>query len=84
MKTAEHRKEVEDAWDATAHVVATEDYVVSAEGYRNLIAMPAGSTVIYGRQEISLQNVHRTLAAAIGMPLPDIAANPPPLKEAAE
>jgi phenylpropionate dioxygenase-like ring-hydroxylating dioxygenase large terminal subunit len=84
VKTPEHRKEVEDAWDATAHVVRTEDYVVSAEGYRNLLAMPPGSSVIYGRQEMSLQNVHRTIAAAIGMPLPEVAAAPGALREAAE
>jgi phenylpropionate dioxygenase-like ring-hydroxylating dioxygenase large terminal subunit len=72
VKDADHRREVEDAWDATAHVVRTEDYVVSAEGYRNLLALPAGTTVVYGRQEIALQNVHRAIADAIGMPLPEV------------
>jgi phenylpropionate dioxygenase-like ring-hydroxylating dioxygenase large terminal subunit len=84
VKNAEHRKEVEDAWDATAHVVRTEDYVVSAEGYRNLIALPAGSSVVYGRQELSLQNVHRALAGAIGMPLPAVTVAKAPMREAAE
>jgi phenylpropionate dioxygenase-like ring-hydroxylating dioxygenase large terminal subunit len=84
VKNAAHRKEVEDAWEATAHVVRTEDYVVSAEGYRNLVALPAGTSVVYGRQELSLQNVHRSLAEAIGMPLPPVAAAPSPIREAAE
>ncbi len=84
VKSEAHRKEVEDAWDATAHVVRTEDYVVSAEGYRNLQHLPAGSSVIYGRQEISLQNVHKSLAAAIGMPLPIVAPQASPVREAAE
>ena len=79
-----HRQEVDAAFDATAHVVTTEDYVVSAEGYRNMLAMPAGATVIYGRQEISLQNVHKTLAEAIGLPLPAVTPAQSPLREAAE
>jgi phenylpropionate dioxygenase-like ring-hydroxylating dioxygenase large terminal subunit len=65
-----YRDEVSAAFDATAHVVQSEDYVVSAEGYRNLQNLPAGSSVIYGRQEIALQYQHLALAEAIGMPLP--------------
>jgi carnitine monooxygenase subunit len=87
VKSEEHRKEVEDAWEATAHVVRTEDYVVSAEGYRNLLALPAGASVVYGRQEMALQDVHRTLAAAIGLPLPEVpakGASGSTLREAAE
>jgi phenylpropionate dioxygenase-like ring-hydroxylating dioxygenase large terminal subunit len=83
VKDADHRREVEEAWDATANVVRTEDYVVSAEGYRNLAALPAGTTVVYGRQELALQNVHRAIAAAIGLPLPDVAI-PAPVRAAAE
>jgi len=67
-----YRKEVEDAFDATAHVVENEDYVVAAEGWRNLTSLPKGRTVVYGRQELALQNQHRTIAAAIGMPLPEV------------
>ncbi|HWA63318.1 MAG TPA: aromatic ring-hydroxylating dioxygenase subunit alpha [Caulobacteraceae bacterium] len=74
VHSEEYRKEVEDAFDATAHVVTTEDYVVAAEGWRNLAALPKGSTVVYGRQELALQNQHRTIASAIGMPLPETAA----------
>lgn len=73
VNSPEYRKEVEDAYDATAHVVETEDYVTAAEGWRNLTALPAGSSVIYGRQEIALQNQHKALAEAIGMPLPKVA-----------
>lgn len=72
VNSPEYRKEVEDAYDATAHVVATEDYVTAAEGWRNLTQLPAGSSVIYGRQEVALQNQHRSLAEAIGMPLPEV------------
>jgi len=72
VKSPAHRQEVEDAWDATAHVVRTEDYVVAAEGWRNLGHFPKGQTVVYGRQEMALQNVHRVLAEAIGRPLPAV------------
>jgi hypothetical protein len=74
VNTPEYRKEVEDAYDATAHVVATEDYVTAAEGWRNLGALPKGSSVVYGAQELALQYQHRALADAIGMPLPKVAA----------
>lgn len=73
VHSAEYRAEVEAAYDATAHVVETEDYVVAAEGWRNLLAMPKGRTVVYGRQELALQNQHRAIAEAIGLPLPSVA-----------
>ncbi|MEO8812566.1 MAG: aromatic ring-hydroxylating dioxygenase subunit alpha [Caulobacteraceae bacterium] len=76
VNSDEYRAEVEAAWDATAHVVTTEDYVVAAEGWRNLGALPPGATVVYGRQELALQNQHRAIAAAAGMPLPDAAPAP--------
>jgi hypothetical protein len=65
---------VEQAFDATANVVRTEDYVTAAEGWKNLTAMPPGATVVYGRQEIALQYQHRAIAEAIGMPLPVVAS----------
>ncbi len=74
VKSDEHRAEVENAFDATAHVVRTEDYVTAAEGWRNLTFLPEGATVVYGRQEIALQYQHRALAEAIGMPLPAVAS----------
>jgi hypothetical protein len=71
IDSEEYRKEVTDAFDATAHVVETEDYKVAAEGWRNLLSMPKGSSVVYGRQELALQYQHQTIANAIGMPLPN-------------
>jgi phenylpropionate dioxygenase-like ring-hydroxylating dioxygenase large terminal subunit len=81
VKTDEYRAEVEAAFDATAHVVTTEDYVTAAEGWKNLCALPKGSTVVYGRQEIALQFQHRAIADACGMPLPHAST---PIREAAE
>lgn len=81
VKSEEHRAEVADAFDATAHVVRTEDYVTAAEGWKNLTALPPGATVVYGRQEIALQYQHRAIAEAIGLPLPAASA---PVAAAAE
>jgi phenylpropionate dioxygenase-like ring-hydroxylating dioxygenase large terminal subunit len=79
VNSDEYRKEVEAGFDATAHVVITEDYVTAAEGFRNMTMLPKGSTIVYGRQEIALQNQHRDIAEAAGMPLPRNA-----MQEAAE
>ena len=58
-----------DAHDHIQHVVSTEDYSVSKEGQRNLTYAPEGFRIVYGRNEIALQNTHRAIAAMIGMPL---------------
>ena len=58
-----------DNHDFIQQVVTTEDYSVSKEGQRNLEYAPDGFQLVYGRNEIALQNTHRTLAAMIGMPL---------------
>ncbi|MDX2237215.1 MAG: aromatic ring-hydroxylating dioxygenase subunit alpha [Hyphomonadaceae bacterium] len=70
VRSPEHRAEVEAAYDGVAHVVRTEDYVVAAEGWRNLTLLDPDDTVVYGRQEIALQNTHRAIARAIGVPSP--------------
>ena len=66
VRSPEHRAEVEAAYDGVAHVVRTEDYVVAAEGWRNLTMLPEGATVVYGRQEVALQNTHRAINRALG------------------
>ncbi|MBI1186020.1 MAG: Rieske 2Fe-2S domain-containing protein [Alphaproteobacteria bacterium] len=67
VRSSEHRAEVEAAYDGVAHVVASEDYVVAAEGWRNLTLLPPDATVVYGRQEVALQNTHRAIARALGL-----------------
>jgi len=66
----EQRAEIEAAFDATAYVVVNEDYMVAAEGWANLATLPAGATVVYGRQEVAVQHFHMEFAAAIGVPAP--------------
>jgi carnitine monooxygenase subunit len=48
-------------------VVTREDYSVAVEGYANLVNAPAGFKVVYGRNEIAVQALHRSIAEAIGV-----------------
>jgi len=66
---AAHRALCEQAYDATATVVQTEDYRVAATGYANLLAAPDDFCVVLGTNEPALHGVHRHIAAACGMPL---------------
>lgn len=63
-----YRAEVAQAWDATAHVVLTEDYRVAAEAWDALARCPA-ARVVLGRNEIALQDFQRSIAEAIALPL---------------
>ncbi len=70
VPSEEYRREVEQSLDDTRYVVENEDYVVAAEGWSNLKHLPREQTIVYGRQEMALQHMHRTFAERIGMPLP--------------
>lgn len=69
VENEEHRKACEMAYDMTATVVQTEDYRVASNGYANLLTAPADFHVVLGANEPALHGVHRSLAAACGMPL---------------
>lgn len=69
IRDEEHRAVVEAAYDGTAFVVDTEDYWVARNGWKQLTMAPAGFKVLYGANELALQNQHRTIAEASGMPL---------------
>lgn len=69
VQSDQHRAECEFAFDATAQVVSTEDYVIAANGWTNMARAPADLRVIYGANEPALSGVHKAIAAAIGMPL---------------
>lgn len=57
----------EGAHDFIQQIVTTEDYSVSKEGQRNLEHAPEGFQIVYGRNEVALQNTHRHIAEIIGM-----------------
>ena len=52
-------KEYEDLTDFIINVIATEDYALCADGQKNLRALPAGHKLFFGRNEGSLQSIHR-------------------------
>jgi len=68
VNSDEDRAEVESAFLAMADLVGKEDYAVTGEAWSNFAAMPKGSKIVYGRQEVAVQNFHRkvdqVLAAA--------------------
>ncbi|MEM6625945.1 MAG: SRPBCC family protein [Pseudomonadota bacterium] len=69
VKDDTHLAEVAAGFDGTAHVVDTEDYWVARNGWARLKSAPPGFKVLYGANELALQNQHRALADATGMPL---------------
>ncbi len=69
VQSGQHRAECEYAFDATAQVVSSEDYVIAANGWANLVNAPPGQRIIYGANEMALPGVHQAIAEAIGMPL---------------
>jgi phenylpropionate dioxygenase-like ring-hydroxylating dioxygenase large terminal subunit len=73
VESEEHRAMCEMAFDATATVVQTEDYRVASHGYANLMTAPADFRVVLGANEPALHGVHRSIAAACGLPLDQIA-----------
>ena len=56
-------------YDATAHVVDSEDYWIARSGWQRLKSAPKGFKVLYGANEIALQDQHRNIAEAARMPL---------------
>jgi len=54
------------AHDYIVHVVSTEDYSVSKQGQHNLEHAPEGFKIVFGRNELALQNTHRHIADVIG------------------
>ena len=53
----------------TARIVQEEDYHIASQGYANLLYAPKDFHVVIGANEIALHDVHKNIAAAIGMPL---------------
>jgi nitrite reductase/ring-hydroxylating ferredoxin subunit len=69
VQSDQHRAECEFAFDATAQVVSSEDYVVAARGWANMAAAPADFRVIYGANEPAIAAVQQAIAEGCGMPL---------------
>lgn len=76
VDTSESRAEIVQTFDEIVRLVRDEDYSVTGESWHNLQHMPAGSTVVYGRQELALQYLHRWVAEAAGFPAPEAVVGP--------
>jgi hypothetical protein len=63
--SAEYRAQF--ANDNCEDVVTQEDYRVAIDGYANLVNAPAGFKIVYGRNEIAVQALHRAIANHIGL-----------------
>jgi hypothetical protein len=57
----QHRAEVDAAYEKARQALANEDYSVVGESYSGFSALPAGTTMPIGRQEIGVQNFHRNV-----------------------
>jgi carnitine monooxygenase subunit len=47
--------------------VTQEDYQIAVDAYTNLAHAPPGFKLVYGRNEIALQALHRSIARVLGM-----------------
>jgi phenylpropionate dioxygenase-like ring-hydroxylating dioxygenase large terminal subunit len=52
---------IEDAASDAESIVTQEDYQVAAQAYVNLAHAPSGFKLVYGRNEIALQALHRSI-----------------------
>ncbi len=58
IHSAEHRAEVDRAYQTTRQALVNEDYSVVGESYWGFSALPPGTKLPTGRQEIGVQNFH--------------------------
>jgi carnitine monooxygenase subunit len=61
LRSDEHREEVERAYRTARAALVNEDYSVAAEAHAGLAALPEGTTLPVGRQEIGVWNFHRNV-----------------------
>jgi nitrite reductase/ring-hydroxylating ferredoxin subunit len=61
IRSEEHRTEVERSYQTARAALVNEDYSVAAETHAGLVALPAGTTLPVGRQEVGVWNFHRNV-----------------------
>jgi nitrite reductase/ring-hydroxylating ferredoxin subunit len=69
LATEEARPMLEAGYDLAARIVELEDYSVSAGACNNLRWAPPNFNIVLGRNEVALQDMERSIAAAAGMPI---------------
>lgn len=76
LSSPEYRAEVEKGARAMTSLVRDEDYSVTGESWQYLKALPAGTRVVYGRQELAVQHLHRWIAKTLGAASPEVVTAP--------
>jgi len=66
IRSDEHRAEVDRAYATARAALVDEDYSVADESHYGLAALPKGTTLPVGRQEIGVWNFHRNVARLAG------------------
>ena len=66
IRSEEHRADVDRAYRTARAALVTEDYSVAGEAHAGLAALPEGSTLPVGRQEIGVWNFHRNIDRLAG------------------
>jgi nitrite reductase/ring-hydroxylating ferredoxin subunit len=66
------RAEIMGAFSSIVSLVQHEDYSVTGESWTNLLALPKGSNVVYGRQELAVQHAHRWFCRVLDLPEPRV------------
>ncbi len=61
IQSPEHRIEIDAAYQTSRRALANEDYSVVGESYSGFSALPAGTRMPIGCQEIGVQNFHRNV-----------------------
>jgi hypothetical protein len=69
VQSDQDRTECTFAFDATAQVVSTEDYVIAARCCANMAVAPANFRAIYGANAPAIAAVQTVIAEACGLPL---------------
>jgi len=70
VQSEEDRETVRQAFIDTRYVVEREDYIAAAEGWHNLLALPADHTLLFGQQELVLQHMHKNFSQRLGETTP--------------
>lgn len=66
VQSAEHRAEIDRAYQTTRQALVNEDYSVVGESFKGFFALPAGTKLPTGRQEIGVQNFHANVTRLLG------------------
>jgi hypothetical protein len=67
VRSDEHRAEIEKAYQTSRAALVNEDYSVAAESHSGLPALPPGTKLPIGPQEIGVQNFHRNVRRLAGV-----------------